>query len=96
MSEPVAEVHPALAALFGIANGGFMRITSRRGSVALRARVTETISTETIFAPFHWGGSSTVNALIGGPLDPQSRMPPFKACAVRIESIPSDADPPNR
>jgi assimilatory nitrate reductase catalytic subunit len=83
--EPVAEIHPVLAAQFGIANGGYMRIISRRGAVALRARVTEAIAMDTIFAPFHWGGAATVNDLIGGTLDPHSKMPPFKACAVRIE-----------
>jgi assimilatory nitrate reductase catalytic subunit len=82
--EPVAELHPALAARFGITNGGLMRITSQRGSVTLRARHSEAISTETIFAPFHWGGNSTVNDVIGGKLDPHSKMPPFKACAVSI------------
>jgi assimilatory nitrate reductase catalytic subunit len=82
--EPIAEIHPALAARFGIENGGLMRITSRRGSVTLRALHTEAISTETIFAPFHWGGDATVNDVIGGKLDPHSKMPPFKACAVAI------------
>jgi len=85
VSEPVAEIHPVLAAQLGIVHGGYMRLTSRRGSVALRARVTEAIAMDTVFAPFHWGGASTVNDLIGGTLDPHSKMPPFKACAVRIE-----------
>jgi assimilatory nitrate reductase catalytic subunit len=62
-----------------------MRVTSRRGSIALRARITEAIAMDTVFAPFHWGGDATVNDLIGGTLDPHSKMPPFKACAVRIE-----------
>ena len=84
VAEPFAEIHPALAARFGIANGGMMRIASRRGSVAVRAVHSAAISTETIFAPFHWGGSSTINDLIGGKLDPLSKMPPFKACAVSI------------
>jgi assimilatory nitrate reductase catalytic subunit len=84
VSEPVAEIHPALAARFGIPSGGLMRITSRRGSVVIRAVHNETISRETIFAPFHWGGDATVNDVIGGKLDPHSKMPPFKACAVAI------------
>lgn len=87
--EPVADIHPALAARFGIVNGGLMRITSRRGSVALRARHSEALAAETIFTTFHWGGNSAVNDLTGGRLDPHSKMPPFKACAVRIESIAS-------
>jgi len=85
VSEPVAEIHPVLAAQLGIVNGGYMRVTSRRGSIALRARITEAIAMDTVFAPFHWGGDATVNDLIGGTLDPHSKMPPFKACAVRIE-----------
>jgi assimilatory nitrate reductase catalytic subunit len=84
--ELVAEIHPALAAQFGIGNGAMMRITSRRGSVTVRAVHSEAISTETIFAPFHWGGESTINDVIGGKLDPYSKMPPFKACAVAINA----------
>jgi assimilatory nitrate reductase catalytic subunit len=91
--EPVAEVHPALAERFGIVDGGYMRITSRRGSVDVRARLSDAIRPETIFAPFHWGGTSTVNDVVGGSLDPISKMPPFKACAVRIESVPAPAPP---
>jgi assimilatory nitrate reductase catalytic subunit len=82
--EPIAEIHPALAARFGIGNGAKMRITSRRGSVTVRAVHSEAISMETIFAPFHWGGDATINDVIGGKLDPYSKMPPFKACAVAI------------
>jgi assimilatory nitrate reductase catalytic subunit len=70
-----------------------MRVTSRRGSVTIRAVHSEAISTETIFAPFHWGGTATVNDLIGGKLDPHSKMPPFKACAVAI--APGEAALPN-
>jgi len=95
VSEPVADLHPALAARFGIVDGGYMCIRSRRGSVTLRARVTDTISMETIFTAFHWGGSLTVNDLIGGRLDPHSKMPPFKACAVRIEAAAARRDAPS-
>ncbi|HTV72291.1 MAG TPA: molybdopterin dinucleotide binding domain-containing protein, partial [Candidatus Acidoferrales bacterium] len=52
-----------------------------------RVRLTETILPETIFAAFHWGGSATINDVVGGTLDPISKMPPFKACAVKIEAI---------
>jgi assimilatory nitrate reductase catalytic subunit len=88
--EPVAELHPALAERFGIADGARMRITSRRGFVELRVRHTESIRPETIFAPFHWGEEATVNDAVGGPLDPLSKMPPFKACAVKIAPCQPD------
>lgn len=85
--EPLAELHPTLAAKFGITDGAAVRVTSRRGSVVLRARLSTAIRPETIFAAFHWGGNFTVNDIVGGALDPHSRMPPFKACAVRIENV---------
>ncbi|GAC1417174.1 MAG: molybdopterin oxidoreductase family protein [Candidatus Velthaea sp.] len=87
VSEPIAELHPTLAARYGIIDGGQMRLTSRRGSVDIRVRLSEAIRPEIIFAPFHWGGNSTVNDTIGGVLDPHSKMPPFKSCAVKIEPI---------
>jgi assimilatory nitrate reductase catalytic subunit len=86
-AEPFAEIHPMLAAHVGIADGDWMKVTSRRGSLALRARLTERIRPEVIFAPFHWGAQRSINILIGGPLDPRSRMPPFKACAVMVEAV---------
>jgi assimilatory nitrate reductase catalytic subunit len=87
--EPFAEIHPTLAAHIGIVDGDMMRISSRRASVSLRARITETIRPELIFAPFHWGGNSSINAVTGGSLDPFSKMPPFKMCAVKIEAVVS-------
>jgi assimilatory nitrate reductase catalytic subunit len=40
---------------------------------------------DTLFVPFHWGGRECANLLANPALDPTSRMPEFKVCAVRIE-----------
>ena len=85
--EPLATMHPTLAARYGIAEGDFVRIVSRRGSVAVRALLRTTIRAETIFADFHFGGDRTVNDVTSDALDPVSKMPAFKACAVRIERM---------
>ena len=37
--------------------------------------------------PFHWGGASAANALTNPVLDPHSRMPAFKACAVDLTRL---------
>ncbi len=92
--EPIAEIHPSLAHRHRIADGAMMRITSRRGFVELRASYSEAIRPELIFTSFHWGGNSTVNNVIGGRLDPHSKMPPFKACAVKIQAV-TESDPTN-
>jgi assimilatory nitrate reductase catalytic subunit len=49
------------------------------------ARLTETIRPDTVFAPFHWGGAGRANSVTSDALDPVSRMPEFKVCAVRVE-----------
>jgi assimilatory nitrate reductase catalytic subunit len=40
-----------------------------------------------VFAPFHWGGGSSANALTDPALDPVSRMPAFKVCAVAVTRV---------
>jgi assimilatory nitrate reductase catalytic subunit len=40
-----------------------------------------------VFVPFHWGGQLSINRLTNDALDPTSRMPEFKICAVKIERV---------
>jgi assimilatory nitrate reductase catalytic subunit len=83
--EPVAELHPWLAGRIGLAVGDKVRLTSRRGSIVLQVKVTESIQPRTVFVPFHWGGELSINQLTNDALDPTSRMPEFKLCAVKVE-----------
>ncbi|HTI15940.1 MAG TPA: molybdopterin oxidoreductase family protein [Dictyobacter sp.] len=84
-SEPFVELHPSTAHRFMIAPGESVRLTTRRGSAVFTAKVTPSIREDTIFVPFHWGGEQSINRLTSPALDPISRMPEFKLCAVRIE-----------
>nr|WP_276322080.1 molybdopterin oxidoreductase family protein [Paenibacillus thalictri] len=84
---PVAEIHPWLAGKIGLRVGERIRITSRRGSIVLQVKVTEGIQPRTVFVPFHWGEELSINRLTVDALDPTSRMPEFKLCAVRIEAV---------
>jgi assimilatory nitrate reductase catalytic subunit len=83
--EAYAELHPELAAAIGVTDRASVRLSTRRGSVVLRARLTPRIRRDTVFVPFHWGGASAVNALTSAALDPTSRMPEFKTCPVAVE-----------
>jgi assimilatory nitrate reductase catalytic subunit len=84
MPEARVELHPDLARRHGVDENDLVELRSRRGRASFRARLTDTIRPDTLFAPFHWGGSSAVNRLTNPALDPHSRMPAFKACAVAI------------
>jgi assimilatory nitrate reductase catalytic subunit len=86
--EPLVEIHPRLAASVGVRTGDRVRVTSRRGSVTLGCQVVKTIRPDTIFIPYHWAGEKSANLLTVRALDPVSKIPEYKVCAVRVEKAP--------
>ncbi|MFD8632527.1 molybdopterin oxidoreductase family protein [Streptomyces sp. NPDC059533] len=82
---PFVELHPRLAARIGAVEGAPLAVTSRRGRAVAPARITDAIRADTVFMPFHWPGEGRANTLTNPALDPTSRMPEFKVCAVRVE-----------
>ncbi len=85
--EAFAELHADLAASLGVAEGDPVRLSTRRGSIVLPARVTRGIRQDTVFVPFHWGGKASANLLTKAALDPIAKIPEFKACAVHVERV---------
>ncbi len=85
------EIHPQTARGLGLAEGDMARLTTRRGTIALRTRLSPGARLDTLFVPFHWGGEQAANVLTHAVLDPTSRMPEFKVCAVRVAREPSAA-----
>jgi assimilatory nitrate reductase catalytic subunit len=84
--EAYVEVHPDTAARAGLADGDLAAVVSRRGTVHARVRCVPTIRVDLVFLPFHFPGAGRANLLTNPALDPVSRMPEFKVCAVRLEA----------
>lgn len=82
---PVAQMHPSTARRYALVAGNEVVLRTRRGIGRMTVEVTPRIREDTIFVPFHWGGDGSANRLTNPALDPISRMPEFKVCAVRIE-----------
>ena len=82
--EPLAEINPATAERYGLADGEMLTLETRRGAARFKARFSPGLRPDTVFAPFHRGHEQSVNLLTNPALDPTSRMPEFKVCAVRI------------
>ena len=89
--EAFVELHPALARQMKISERDLVGLRTRRGSASARARLTTDIRPDTLFMPFHWGGEGRANLLTNPELDPYSKMPEFKVCAVRIEGVEADS-----
>jgi assimilatory nitrate reductase catalytic subunit len=83
--EAFVQIHPSMARTYGIAEGDKVSLTTRRGQAVMKAQLTVSIRMDTVFVPFHYGGAGRANLLTNPALDPISRMPEFKVCAVRIE-----------
>ncbi|MCI0467425.1 MAG: molybdopterin oxidoreductase family protein [Beijerinckiaceae bacterium] len=85
--EPFAEIHPDVARDAGIVEGGLVRLVTRRGAAEFRVRLDRSMRHDTIFVPFHWSGAGSANLLTNAALDPVSKIPEFKVCAVRLETV---------
>jgi assimilatory nitrate reductase catalytic subunit len=83
--EAVVEMHDTLARRIDVKGGDLVRLRTRRGSAVMTARIVSGIRSDTVFAPFHWGGDANANTLTNPALDPNSRMPEFKVCAVALD-----------
>lgn len=90
--EPILVMNPTDARRSGAVDGGFAEIRSRRGEVVAQVRVTPEIIVGTVFLPIHWtrldGRLKPANNLTHGALDPVSKQPELKHCAVRVRMLP--------
>ncbi len=84
--EALAEVNPEDAARLGIQEGSLIKITSRRGSIEVRATLSERSQVGTIFIPYHFA-EVPVNNLTLNHLDRLSRSPQYKICAIKVEVL---------
>ncbi len=77
------DIHPTDAARLGIEDSQAVRVTSRRGSIVLRANVTFKTTQGVVFIPFHFA-EAAANLLTIDALDPLAKIPEYKICAVRV------------
>jgi len=81
--EPLVEINPDDARRLGIKNSDEVELISRRGSIKLKAEVTERVPKRVVFSTFHFH-EAPVNLLTNPVFDPDSGIPEYKGCAVRV------------
>ena len=77
------EINPADGARLKIEDGQAVRVSSRRGTIVLRAWLTQRTTVGVVFIPMHFA-EAAANLLTIDALDPLAKIPEYKACAVRI------------
>jgi len=81
---PHVEIHEIDATRLAVKTGDAVRVSSRRGSVVLRVEVSLKARPGVVFIPMHFS-EAAANLLTIDALDPQAKIPEFKACAVDIQ-----------
>jgi predicted molibdopterin-dependent oxidoreductase YjgC len=86
IKEGYLDIHPEDAANMGIVREDWIRITSRRGNIIARARITDSVKPGLVFMPFHFVECSA-NVLTNPACDPLVKIPEYKVCAVKLEKV---------
>jgi len=84
------EIHERDASALGVADQQVVRVSSRRGAIEITAQVTDRSMPGSIFIPFHFF-EVAANRLTHSELDPIGKIPEFKVCAVKVESLSASA-----
>lgn len=87
--EALVEINPADAARLGLSHYDPVRVTSRRGTIVLRCNITTKTTPGVVFIPFHFA-EAAANLLTIDSVDPQAKIPEYKACAVRIVQVKNE------
>ncbi|AOY74790.1 formate dehydrogenase [Clostridium formicaceticum] len=81
--EAYVEVNPKLAEAKGIKDGETIKIASRRGEIAVTAKVTDIVDENVLFIPFHWAKSANV-LTNDEDLDKYCKIPGLKVTGVKV------------
>ncbi len=82
--EAVAYVSPHDLTRAGMRSGDYMLVSSRRGTIRLKARIDDRMPVGLVFIPFAYA-EAAANVLTNPQLDPFGKIPEFKYCAIKIE-----------
>ncbi len=84
LSEEALEVHPDDVSAWGLRDGAWCSIASRRGTVRVKVRATDRSPRGTVFASFSFN-DVPINTLTGSGYDPTTDTAELKVCPVRVE-----------
>jgi len=86
LSEETADISEADADKYGIADGEMIAVKSRRGRVAVKAKITPQVPPGMVWMAFHFR-EGCANWLTNPVYDPITQTAEYKACAVAVEKI---------
>jgi formate dehydrogenase alpha subunit len=84
--EDTVDISPEDARKLRVADKDWVKLTTRRGTVNARVKITTASSEGVVYMNFHFAENCS-NILTNNALDPVAKTPEYKVCAVKIEKI---------
>jgi formate dehydrogenase major subunit/formate dehydrogenase alpha subunit len=81
--ESFVEISKEDAVAFGLEDGNMVNVISRRGEIQARLKISRMAVSGTVFIPFHFA-QAAANRLTNAALDPVSKIPEYKVCAIKL------------
>ena len=88
--EAIAGLNPKDMTRMGLYPGDFIKVTTRRGDITLKARKDRDVPEGMVFIPFCFN-EAAANVLTNPQLDPYGKIPEFKFCAAKVEPVSEPA-----
>lgn len=87
--EPLLEIHPKDATLYGLVDGGIAKIKSPHGTALMRVAITDAQTPGQVFVPMHWNdvfsAAGGIGQLLPPNVDPHSGQPESKHIPIALE-----------
>jgi formate dehydrogenase alpha subunit len=84
--EGYVEISPTDAKAMAIKDGERVKVSSRRGEIQIKARISGKVNRGVVFIPFHFA-ETAANVLTNSAYDPTAKIPEYKVCAVKVEKL---------
>jgi len=84
--EGFLEMNPKDAEKLKIKDKDWVKVSSRRGEIKTKVKITDRVDRGVVFMTFHFA-ESAVNLLTNDALDPVAKIPEYKVSAVKIKKM---------
>jgi formate dehydrogenase alpha subunit len=84
--EGYVEISPVDAKTMAIKDGERVKVSSRRGEIQIKAKISHKVNRGVVFIPFHFA-ETAANVLTNSAYDPVAKIPEYKVCAVKVEKL---------
>ena len=86
LPEGYVEISPVDAKVMEIKDGERVKVSSRRGEIQIKAKISRKVNRGVVFIPFHFA-EAAANVLTNPACDPVAKIPEYKVCAVKVEKL---------